>query len=96
MAINPANMGQLSQQAGQIILSSRNALQQIIYFNLYLQTIGHDGLVALGFSDTDAVDLLTVYGNLNSVAQMCNGGAYDGPALPFNFLQSTAGLWGGQ
>jgi hypothetical protein len=84
----------INNQAGQIVLNARNALQAIIYFNLDLQDLGQDGLVALGFSADDAAAGLTMFENLAAVADMCNGGEYAGPALPFNFLESTASAWG--
>jgi len=89
-------LAQVNNQATQIVLNARNSLQSLLYFDMYLQTIGQDGLVALGMSADDATTLLTVYANLAAVANMCNGGAYNGPALPYNFLTSTAELWNGQ
>ena len=95
MAINPPNFGQINAQAGQIVLDARNALQRILFFNDYIQEMGHTGLVALGFSSDDATLMRAVYGNLASVANMCLGAPYAGPALPFNFLAQTIPLWAG-
>lgn len=96
MAIGtPSTQQQLNLLAGQYIISARNALQNIIYFSLYLQTLGQAGIAALGFDPDDAAALLSVYADLAAVADMCNGAPYVGPDLPFNFLQSTAPLWGG-
>lgn len=87
---------QINLQAGQIILAARNSLQAILFFYQYLSSIGHAGLMDLGFTDPDATELLTVYGNMSSVVNMCFGQPYAGPALPFNFLAQTVPLWGGQ
>ena|ERR1700744_6775367 len=96
MAVNPPNFGLLNQTAGQIVLDARNVLQRIQFFNDYIQDLGSDGLVALGFTAEDAALLLAVYGNLDAVANVCTGQAYAGPALPFNFMAQTIPLWGGQ
>jgi hypothetical protein len=87
---------QINLQAGQIILASRNSLQAILFFDQYLNSIGHAGLMALGFADADATELLSVYSNMSSVVNMCFGQPYVGPTLPFNFLAQTVPLWGGQ
>jgi hypothetical protein len=92
--IQPTQAG-INQQAGQIVLNARNALQQILFFNDYLNDTGQDGLVALGFSADDAALLLGVFANMAAVSSMCMGEAYTGPALPFNFLGQTIPLWGG-
>jgi hypothetical protein len=96
MAINPPNFGALNQQAGQIVIDARNVLQRIQFFNDYIQDLGSDGLVALGFTSDDAALLLAVYGNLDAVANVCTGQEYAGPTLPFNFMAQTIPLWGGQ
>ena len=96
MAVNPPNFGLINQQAGQIVLDARNVLQRIQFFNDYIQVLGEAGLVALGFTPEDAALLLAVYGNLDSVANVCTGQNYAGPALPFNFMAQTIPLWGGQ
>jgi hypothetical protein len=96
MAINPPNFGLLSQQAGQIVIDARNVLQRIQFFNDYIQALGQDGLVALGFSADDATLMLAVYENLDAVANVCTGQDYTGPPLPFNFTAQTIPLWGGQ
>jgi hypothetical protein len=94
IGVQPTLSG-LNQQAGQVILNARNALQAILYFDLYLQSLGQAQLVTLGYSSDDATALLTMFTNLASVANMCNGAPYAGPALPFDFLTSTAPAWGG-
>ena len=95
--IQPTLAG-INNAAGQTILNARNALQAISYFNLYLQSLGLDGLTStqIGMSSDDAQSMLTTFENLAAVADMCNGAAYEGPTLPFNFLTSTAEAWGGQ
>lgn len=95
MAVNPPNFGVINQTAGQIVLDARNSLQRILFFNDYIQNLGHDGLVALGFSSGDADLLLAVYGNMASVSNMCLGLPYNGPSLPFNFLAQTIPFWAG-
>ena len=95
MAINPPNFGIINSQAGQIVLDARNALQRILFFNDFVQEMGHDGLVTLGFSSDDATLLLSVYANLATVANMCLGAPYAGPPLPYNFLAQTIPMWAG-
>jgi hypothetical protein len=85
----------INAQAGQLVLNCRNSLQQILFFNDYLNNLGQSGLIALGFSSGDATLLLDVYENMAAVASMCMGSAYTGPTLPFNFLAQTIPLWGG-
>lgn len=87
---------QINLQAGQIVLNARNSLQAILFFYQYLSSIGHAGLMTLGYTDEDATELLSVYTNMASVVNMCFGLPYTGPALPFNFLAQTVPLWGGQ
>jgi hypothetical protein len=96
MAVNAPNLGLISQQAGQIVIDARNIIQRVIFFNQYIQTLGIDGLVALGFVQADAELMIAVYANLSTVADVCLGEAYTGPPLPFNFLGQTVPLWGGQ
>lgn len=86
----------INQQAGQIAVNTRNAILQIVQFNAYLQNLGQDGLVGLGFAAADATALLTIYTNMNSVAELCQGNTYTGPTLPHNFVGDTLPLWGGQ
>ncbi len=93
---NQPSWEQLNQQAAQLIINAREALQDILFFNLYLQSLGQAGLQAAPFnaSAADAETLISVFGGLNAVASMCNGG----PApsnVPNNFLAETAPFWGG-
>jgi hypothetical protein len=91
------NLGGLNQQAGQIVLNARNALQQILFFNDYLQSLGADGLTAapLQMDATDAANMLQIFANLATIANACMGEDYTGPALPFDFMASTVPMWGG-
>lgn len=95
MAINPANLGNLNNQAGQIVTSLRDSFEAVHRFNLYVQNLGSSGLVALGFSSGDASLMLAVFGNLDQIRSAYVGGAYAGPALPFDFQGQTVPLWGG-
>lgn len=95
VAINPPNFGLINSQAGQIVLDARNALQRILFFNDYIQEMGLNGLVALGFSSDDAALMLSVYQNLSAIANVCLGSSYSGPPLPFNFLAQTIPMWAG-
>lgn len=96
MAIGAApTQTSINNQATTVILNARNALQQIIFFNMYLQSLGSAGLTALGFDATDAANLLAMFGDLASVAAMCNGSDYAGPTLPYNFLEATVPTWNG-
>ena len=86
----------VNNQDGQIVLNARNAIQQIIFFNDYPQDLTAGTLVSLGFSEADAVNLLSVFAHMAATASACQGAAYTGPELPFNFLAQTVPLWGGQ
>lgn len=98
---NQVTWQQLNSQAGQVIISARQALQAIIFFNLSLQALGQGGLDALataaGDADpaVDAALLLSTFADLAAVAGMCNGGPVP-PSAPKNFLAETAPFWGGQ
>lgn len=96
MSVNPPNFGLINAQAGQIVIDARNVLQRVQFFNDYIQNLGVNGLVALGFTSDDAALLLAIYGNLDAVANVCTGQTYNGPPLPFNFMAQTIPLWGGQ
>lgn len=85
----------LNQQAGQILLSLRSDMYQVMSFNGYIQQLGHDGLVALGFTSQDATDLLQVFANVDDIRAMAMGAPYSGPTLPHNFLEDCTPLWGG-
>jgi hypothetical protein len=87
--------GSLNQQAGQILLSLRSDMYQVMSFNGYLQTLGQAGLVALGFTSDDAAALLEVFANVDAIRSMAMGAPYSGPSLPHNFLQDCTPLWGG-
>lgn len=97
LGIQPS-VSQLNAQAGQIALNFRNAVDQVNYFNDYIQNLGEAGLTAAPFSmsTADATNLITMFANLASVTEVLEGQSYTGPALPFNFIQATVALWGGQ
>jgi hypothetical protein len=101
MAIgNQPTWAGLNSTATQLVLAARNDLQAIINFNAYLETLGTTALEALAANDptatTDVAELLAIFGNLASVAQVCNGEAYNGPTLPFDFVAQTIPLWDAQ
>ena len=89
------NLNNLNQQAGQIALSARNALQQVLFFNNYLLTLGAAGLEGLGMAPDDATALLAIYADMAAIASTCMGEPYAGPDLPFNFMGATVPMWGG-
>jgi hypothetical protein len=93
--IQPSQAG-LNATAGNIVINARNALQQILFFNDYINNLGQAGLVALGFTTDDANLMLAVFGNMSAISNTCLGEPYTGPSLPFNFLAQTIPLWGGQ
>jgi hypothetical protein len=86
----------LNQAAGQIIISLRANMQSVQQFNSYLQVLGTSGLQALGYTLEDANLLISVFSNLDSIRNMSEGNPYSGPALPYNFVEQTVPLWGGQ
>ena len=95
MAINPPNFGNLNLAAGQVVVNLRNAFEDVHRFNLFIQNYGKTALVTLGFASADADLLLAVFGNLDQIRSAYVGGAYAGPALPFDFEGQTVPLWGG-
>lgn len=97
LGIQPS-LAQLNSQIGAIALTFRNACDGVNYMNDYLQALGTDGLTAapLNMTSGDATALLIMFNNLAQVTGAAEGEAYNGPPLPFNFVQSTVSLWGGQ
>lgn len=89
---------QLDQQVTSIVLALRTDMTNVQQVNAYLQNLGVAGLTAapLSYTAADAQALLTVFANLDSIRVMAQGGAYTGPALPFNFTMQTVPLWGAQ
>lgn len=90
--------GQLNNQAGQLMVNLRNAVQQASAFHDYLAVLGVNGLVELGMTQADAQNLYNVYYNLSALAGMFYGYPYPSgaPALPFNFYNEIVQLTGGQ
>lgn len=92
---NQPSQSSLNNLAGQYVLALRNDFENVINFNAYLNDIGAAGLVALGYSSNDAALMLAIFGNLASISDVYQGGAYSGPNLPFDFEAQTIPLWGG-
>jgi hypothetical protein len=97
------NWAYLNSQATQIVLQARTALAAITNFNTYLAVgLGASNLEAIATAAQDAnatadvTELLSIFANLAAVAAVCNGEAYDGPPLPFNFVAQTVPLWNAQ
>lgn len=86
----------INTQAGQIAVGTRNNIMQIVQFNAYIQSIGQQGLVDLGFASADATALLQIFSDMNTVAELCQGQTYTGPTLPHDFVDESLPLWGGQ
>lgn len=92
---NTPTQQSINQQAAQIIITLRNNILAVQQFYASLSFLDIQGLVKIGFSETDAQTLLTVFGYLNAICAMVNGGTYAGPDLPHNFVQDTVPFWGG-
>lgn len=96
MAIgNQPTMGTLNGIAGNLTVTLRNTMLSIQQYTDYIEGLGQPGLIALGFSSTDAALLLSIFANLNAIITACTGGAYTGPPLPHDFVSEAIPLWGG-
>lgn len=95
MSVNLPNKGNLDARIGTVSLDVRNALRECADLYQNLAELGSDQLVDLGYTSDDAANLLTVFYALSQLSSAYQGGAYAGPALPFNFMNATAGWWNG-
>ena len=92
----------VNAQATQIVLQARAALEAIEKYDIYLQGMGAaylEGLATAAGDSTpvdDVTELMSIFQNLAFIAQVANGEAYSGPALPFNFVEQTIPLWNAQ
>jgi hypothetical protein len=94
---NQPTAATINALAGQKAIGLRDAVYEAIRFNAYLTALGGQTfLVGLGMSSGDAAAMVAAYGNMASWAAVFPGGAYNGPALPFNFESNSTPLWGGQ
>jgi len=95
MSVNLPNKGQLDSRVGQVSVNLRDALEDVA--NLYnnLVQVGQANLTTMGYTSDDVNNLLATWGALAQLASAYEGGGYAGPALPFNFKNSTAAWWNG-
>jgi hypothetical protein len=85
----------LNNQAGQIALNVRNAMQTVTNFTDWFATLQTSDLEAMGGDDTDIATLQQVMANLAALAQIYQGQPVS-LTLPFNFMDDIAPMWGGQ
>lgn len=81
----PQDMQTINSRAGGTALSLRNALSDAQSFLGFLQGLGQDGLVAEGFTATDATTLLAAYTDLSNLAAVAHGQATQPAASDFFF-----------
>lgn len=94
MPINVPNKGLLDSRIGSVSTNLRDAMRAASDLFNELSTVGADQLVAIGYTTEDVNNLLATFGAIGQLANAYEGGQYAGPALPFDFLNSTAGWWG--
>ena len=93
---NQPSTASVNQTAGSLATQLRNIFSQIQQFNAWIGAQGNNtGLIALGFSSTDAGTIVSAIANLSTLAGIYQGQA-SGITLPFNFMANTETLWGGQ
>lgn len=94
MAINTPNKGSLDSRIGQVTVSLRDSMRAVTDLWNELSTLGSAQLVTMGYTTEDVAALASALGAISALATAYEGGAYSGPALPFDFLNATAGWWG--
>lgn len=94
MPINVPNKGLLDGRIGTVSINLREAMRAANDLFNELSAVGSDQLVASGYTTEDVSALLATFGAIAQLANAYEGGQYAGPALPFDFLNSTAAWWG--
>jgi hypothetical protein len=89
-----ATIAQVNTQLTSLALQLRNLAGQIMDQHTFLNKQGHDGLVALGFEDADATDVLARIDYMATIAQIYEGNATQ--ATTFDFEDALCSLWAGQ
>ncbi len=83
---------QINQTVGQMAVSLRTLMQQVVDFNDWLAAYGGStALVTLGFTEADAAIIQSTVGNLATLSAIYNGSA----AAAFNYEANTQALFGG-
>src|SRR6185437_1683995 len=93
-----ASQNSINSTIGGMTLTLRNLCQHAQDFQMWITQTGQSGLVALGFSATDATAIINAAGYLNTIAQICQGqvqqgGSNGSGAAMFNFMNALAPLW---
>lgn len=96
MPINVPNKGTLDGRIGQVSVELRESMRAVSDLYTTLTQIGATELQAIGYTADDVAALATTFGAIAALATAYQGGAYTGPALPYDFLHSTAAWWNGQ
>lgn len=96
MAINVPNKGLLDSRIGTVSVNLRESMRAVSDLFNNLTQIGPAGLEAIGYTTDDVALLASNFGAIAALATAYEGGSYSGPALPYDFLNSTAPWWNGQ
>lgn len=100
MAIgNQPNVQQLNSQAAQLAGTWRSTADQTAALQAYVVSLGHAGLMTLGFTDADATALLNAVSLMNTMALIFQGTVQQGGtggtgASLFNFQNALVVLTG--
>jgi hypothetical protein len=78
----------------QFAITLRDGAANILQQHAYLNKLGTDGLVALGFDAADAQEVLNLIDYMATLAQVYKGTATQATAFPFEDALSV--LWAGQ
>lgn len=85
----------VNQQAGQMAVNLRDDFSRVVNFNAWITAVGGvNGLVSIGFPESDAQVIVSTYGNLAALAAIYQG--QSALAQAFNYEINSNVLWGGQ
>lgn len=89
---NQPNVAQLNSQAAQYASQWRSIAAQTLALQAYVTSLGHAGLMTLGFTDADATTFITQCNYMATMAQVFQGTATQGSQ--FNFQNALVVLTG--
>lgn len=75
MAGIPINKDIVNQRAGYLVKTLRDTLAEITRTKLILDGLGDEGMIALGFTQTEADLIQAAFFDLDKVRQVANGQA---------------------
>lgn len=85
---------QVNQELSSYAIQMRNLMQEIQDFNMSIADLGTAGLEAIGYTATDAPNVVSQAAVLNTMAAVYYGTATQ--ATLFNFNNALSSLWATQ